>query len=92
MNRTMQLAIYRMLYETCGEDQDLLNNAKITPIDNSDCKFHIQYKENDPMDGLDLKVMIKFYRDLVDDRYRDIAIYTIVDSVYADDGSFELVL
>ena len=101
MSRLTALALYRMLYETCGEDPEMLNKAKVMPIFDSevwdsDCVYHITYKEKDPFDGIDLKVRISFIREEREvegiTRYRDIAVYTITDSVYGDDGTFEIVL
>lgn len=96
MSRLTALALYRMLFETCGEDPELLNKAKIIPIGEKENNYHITYKEDDPFDGIDLKVEISFIREEREVegflRYRDIAVYTITDSVYGDDGTFEIVL
>ena len=41
MTKMMNYALNKMLYETCGEDPDIIENVKITEI--SDSKFHVQY-------------------------------------------------
>ena len=95
MSRMNALALYRMLYETCGEDPEMLNKAKIMPVGEEDT-YHITYKADDPFDGIDLKVHISFSREEREvngfTRYRDIAHYDIYESVYGDDGSIEIIL
>ena len=86
----MNYALNKMLYETCGEDPDIIENVKITEI--SDCKFHVQYKEKDPYDGLDFKVMITFEDDPNTIVHRTTATYVICESVYGDPAVFDLAL
>lgn len=77
-------ALERMLFETCGESQDVVENARVVMINANE--YWITYKENDPMDGLDFKVKI------TELPYNDKKIYHfhIYDSVYADNGDFFL--
>ena len=81
MNQELN-AINKMLWETCGEDRDLLENASVTEI--SPNTYHISYKPDDPYDGVDFKVSIAIEN--------NICHYSVFDSVYGDDGEFTIEL
>lgn len=86
-----EYALYKMIFETCGEEPEMLENIHISEI--SPSVYHLQYKEKDPYEGVDLKVKVKLLRKK--DRkgiYFDYAEYTVFDSVYGDDGTFNLSL
>lgn len=99
MSRLTALALYRMLFETCGEDPDVLNEAKITPIYVSDewdseCVYHITYKEDDPFEGINFKVKMKILPRQTKPPYKVVCQYFVYDSVYGDDSdeAFEIEL
>lgn len=73
-------AISRMLYETCGEDLELTENAKIEILAEND--FHVTYKEHDQFDGLDFKFTVSPIRDTYH--------FNVYESVYGDTGEFDL--
>ena len=73
-------AINQMLFETCGEDQELVENAKIVEL--AENNFHVTYKETDQFDGLDFKFIITPVRDTYH--------FNIYESVYGDIGEFDL--
>lgn len=82
--------IYKMIWETCGEDQETFENAVVTEI--APNVFHITYKTYDPYEGMDFKVRIT-----IDDRqtvapYKVVCQYDVFDSKYGDDGTFEIEL
>lgn len=96
MTKFTQYILNKMLYETCGEDPDVIENAKIVELAEND--FHITYKEDDPFDGVDFKVHIEVTREIRECEripypdYRDVVTFTVSESVYGDDGAFEIVL
>ncbi len=84
----MNYAIKKMLFETCGEDPEMIANAKVTKI--APNTYHIQYSntEFDPYNEIDLKVQVTElpYNGYQDDRYA----YNIFESVYGETGKFVL--
>lgn len=84
-------ALYRMIYECCGEDQDVLENAEITEI--SPNHYHVQYKLENPYEGIsfDVAITIEDNEPLICQHTKK-AHYTITNSVYGDDGEFDIVL
>ena len=77
-------ALERMLFETCGEDRELVENAKVVEIDTD--TYWITYNELNAIDGLNFKVKI------TELPYNDKTIYHfhVFDSMYADNGDFFL--
>ena len=87
MDNFTMYAINKMLYETCGEDPNVVNEAKVTQI--SENAYHIQYRENDPYQGIDFKFRMNFIETVA---HRYIVEFDIYESIYADTGSFEIKL
>jgi len=85
-------ALYRMIYECCGEDQDVLENAEISKI--APNKYHIAYKENNPYEGISFDVEISIIPNPSPEvlQHMSIAHYSITNSVYGDDGEFDIEL
>jgi len=79
-------ALERMLFETCGEDQDIVENAKVIMI--APHEYWIQYSntEFDPYNEIDLKVKIT----TLPFNEKKLYHFHIYDSVYGDDGDFFL--
>lgn len=94
MTNFMRYALTKMLYETCGEDPDLINNVKITEFEQTEenRRFHVQYKENDPYEGLDFKVQITFEENPNVIKHRYTATYVICESVWGDPAVFDIEL
>lgn len=90
MTKFMNYTLNKMLFETCGEVPDVIENAKITEI--APNHFHITYKPSDPWNGIDLKVLIEIIEDDPYRQHRYIAHYSISDSVYGEDGDFTIEL
>ena len=90
MTKMMNYALNKMLFETCGEDPDIIENVKITEI--SDRRFHVQYKEKNPYEGIDFKVMITFEHHTDKIVHSITATYVICESVYGDPAVFDLEL
>lgn len=82
--KLVEYALYKMIFETCGEDPETLENAKVTEIAKN--TYHVQYKEKDPYDGMDFKV--KLHLDRL--QGKPICYYDITDSVWGDNGTFKL--
>lgn len=84
-------ALYKMIYECCGEDRDTLENAEIT--ETSPNKYHVAYKEDNPFKGVsfDVAITIKENEHLIC-QYTKKAHYVVTNSVYGDDGELELEL
>lgn len=80
MSKEIREAINQMLFETCGEDPELVENAQIVELAEND--FHVTYKEDDPFDGLDFKFTVS----PVNDTFH----FNVYESVYADTGEFDL--
>ena len=81
-------ALYKMIYECCGEDQDTLENVEITEI--SPDKYHVAYKEDNPFEGVSLDVAINIEEILP--THKNVAHYAITNSVYGDNGEFDIQL
>lgn len=81
-------AIYKMIYETCGEDRDTFENAEITKIDEN--TYHITYKPNNPYDGVDFRVKIELIENPDNIQHRVFCHYEVFHSVYGDDGEFDI--
>ena len=80
MSNEIREAINQMLFETCGEDPELVANAEIEEL--AENNFHVTYKKYDPWDGLDFKFTVE----PIQDTYH----FNIYESVYADTGEFDL--
>lgn len=80
MSKEIRDAINQMLFETCGEDPELVENAKIVEI--AENNFHVTYKEYDQWDGLDFKFTVAPVRDTYH--------FNVYESVYGDTGEFDL--
>ena len=80
MSKEIRDAINQMLFETCGEDPELVENAKIVEI--AENNFHVTYKEYDQWDGLDFKFTVTPVRDTYH--------FNVYESVYGDTGEFDL--
>ena len=81
---TNRYALERMLFETCGEDQELVENARVVEIDTD--TYWITYKELNPYDGVNFKVKITRLPYNSENIYH----FHVYDSIYADDGDFFL--
>lgn len=79
-------AIYKMIWETCGEDRETFENASVTEICPNN--FHITYKTYDPYEGMDFKVKIAF--EIIEGK--TVCHYSIWDSKFGDDGDFDITL
>lgn len=80
MTKEIKAAIDQMLFECCGEDRELVENAKIVELAEND--FHVTYKEYDSYDGLDFKFTVEPVRDTYH--------FNVYESVYGDTGEFDL--
>lgn len=88
-------AIYKMIWETCGEDPDVLENAKIVKIADDGTygnHYHITYKEKDQFEGIDLKVRVHILPREKYSSHKIVCQYEVYSSVYGDDGAFEIEL
>lgn len=90
MTKFMNYVLNKMLFETCGEDPDVIENVKITEL--SDYYYHIQYDEKNPYNGIDFKVEVQLEEDQDTIQHRYIAHFYIEQSVYGDNGAFEIEL
>jgi hypothetical protein len=81
-------ALYKMIYECCGEDQDVLENAKITEIGPN--AYHVEHKITNQFEGVALDVAINITEDPMS--HTRTAHYAITNSVYGDDGEFDIEL
>lgn len=74
----------KLLFETCGEDNELVENALVEEVGPS--KYHITYKKENPYEGLD------FVAQITEIPYDDKLIHhiNITESVYGDNGDFIL--
>lgn len=79
-------ALYRMIYECCGEGRDVLENVEITEI--SPNHYHVCYKEDNPYEGLCFDIAVSIEE--LFPSHKNVAHYSITNSVYGDDGEFEL--
>lgn len=82
--KLLYLPLERVLFETCGEDMQIVEEATVRII--APNVFHVQYKEDDPMEGIDFKILI------VPEKHNGKHTYLchVFDSVYADNGDFYL--
>ena len=88
MKITDRLGLAVMIYSTCGEDEDTLENTKVTEL--AEGYYHVQYKENDPYDGMDFKVRVTLMPSSISENGHVTFKYTTSESVYGDDGEFTL--
>lgn len=84
----VKYAIYKFLFELCGESPEVLENAVIEEI--AHCQFHITCDRYNPYDGIDLKMLVEIREDPNTTQHRYIAAYSVYDSVYGDDGTVYL--
>ena len=84
----VRYAIYKFLYELCGESPEVLEKAEIEEI--APYNFHITCDRYNPYDGIDLKLEIQIEEDTDRTQHRYIAHYYIYDSVYGDNGAVNL--
>ena len=79
-------ALYKMIWETCGEDKETLEN--VTVIELLPNVFHVGYKTYDPYEGMDFKVKISFKTA----NGKTVCHYDIWDSKFGDNGDFDIIL
>lgn len=85
-------ALYRMIYECCGEDQEVLENAQITEI--APNKYHVEHNISNPCTGVgfDVEITIRDNMPRTMCQNSRIAHYNVTNSVYGDDGEFDFAL
>lgn len=87
-DRIMRLAISMMLFATCGEDEDILEKAKVETV--ADNIYHITYKPDNQFDGLDLVVSVR--REANENNCQSLFHYHVIESVHGDTGHFTLAI
>ena len=85
-------ALYRMIYECCGEDPEVLENAKITEI--APNTYHVEHNISNPYYGVafDVAITIRDNMPRTMCQHSRIAHYAITNSVYGDNGEFDIEL
>lgn len=85
-NEVKKLALSMMLFSTCGEDEELMENAEIEEI--APDTYHVEYMIADPFKGVGLTVHIN--REMYAHGQCSVFHYNVLSSAYGDTGEFTL--